>query len=143
MDLKTVKTYDAKKMLVNYGGSPIMGFTDGDFIEIKASADRWTRKVGADGEVSRSRGNDETSEVTITCSQTSPANSVLTIFLEADRLTGKGILPLTIVDLVSGEDFFWPQAWIKKVPDVKRGKEVQPVAWVFDTGQVIAENIIG
>jgi hypothetical protein len=142
-DIKKVKTYDAKKVIVNYGGAPIKGFDDGDFVEIKAAADRWSKKVGADGEVARSRGNDETSEVTLTLSQTSPANLVLDAFMEADRLTSLGILPLTIVDTILGTTFFWPQAWIKKVPDTSRGKELKPIKWVFDTGQNVAEIISG
>ena len=142
-DINLIKTYDAKKVIVNYGGAPIKGFDDGDFVAIKATADRWTRKVGADGEVARSRGNDETSEVTISLSQTSPANSVLSAFVEADRLTGKGVLPLTVVDIISGTTFFWPQAWIKKVPDISRGKELKKLDWVFDTGQAVAETISG
>jgi len=142
-DINTVKTYDAKKVVVNYGGAPIKGFDDGDIVEIKATADRWTKKVGADGEVARVRHADETSEVTINLSQTSPANLTLTLFMEADRLTGKSILPLTILDTVSGTLFFWPQAWIKKVPDIGRGKDLKATKWIFDTGNALSEFITG
>ena len=142
-DINKIKTYDAKKVIINYGGAPIRGFNDGDFISIKATSDRWTKKVGADGEVARSRSNDETSEVTLSLSQTSPANSVLTAFMEADRLSNRGVLPLTMVDVISGMTFFWPQAWIKKVPDITRGKELKNTDWVFDTGQNVSELITG
>ena len=142
-DINKVKTYDCKKIIINYGGAPLTGFNDGDFIAIKPSSDRWTKKVGADGEIARSRSNDESSEVTLTLTQTSPANSVLTAFMEADRLSGKSILPLTVVDTISGTTFFWPQAWIKKVPEVTRGKELKQQEWVFDTGQVVSETITG
>lgn len=142
-DISVVKSYDCKKVVINYGGAPIKGFDDGDFVEIKASADRWTKKTGADGEVARTRSNDETSEVTLTLSQTSPANAVLTAFMEADRLSSAGVLPLTIIDTIGKTTFFWPQAWIKKVPDISRGKDLKPVKWIFDTGQVISEIITG
>lgn len=136
-------TYDPKRVIVTFGGVPIFGFADGSFVSVTAANDRFTKKVGADGEVARVRGNDDTSEVTITLMATSPSNTYLSQILGVDRLTNLGQLPLQIVDLSGSVLFFWPLAWIKKAPDVEFSKEVGDRAWVFDTDQVVNENING
>jgi len=138
-----MQTYDPKEVIMTFCGIPISGFDDGTFIQVTASSDRYTKKIGADGEVARVRGNDYTSEVTTTLLQTSPSNTILTGFMEADRLTNKGIGPLSITDLSGGSIFFWPHAWIKKCPDYAASKDLEPRAWVFDTGQVAIEGILG
>jgi hypothetical protein len=137
------KTYDPKKVIITFGGTPISGFPDGTFLSIKGSAERFTRKVGADGEVVRSRSNDDTHEVTLTLSQTSPSNSYLSTILEIDRLTNKGIKPLSITDLGGSSLYFWPEAWISKDPDADFAKEAGERAWVLHTGQIGAQSILG
>jgi hypothetical protein len=138
-----VKSYDPKKVIVNYGGITLSGFEDGTFVEVKPSSDTWTRKVGADGEVVRVRSNDDTSEVTVTLQQVSPSNDYLSGIRIADATTGLGgVLPLSIVDLSGTTVMFFPQAWIKKMPDVSRAKDAGNTQWVFDTGQA-ASNFVG
>lgn len=141
--MSEVKTFDPKKVIVTFSGIPLSGFADGSFVEVSAASDRYTKKIGADGEVARVRGNDDTSEVTITLLSTSKSNTVMTSYLNADRLTNKGIGPLSISDIDGGTLFFWPQAWVKKTPDLTRSKDVEDVAWVFDTGQIGLEVIAG
>lgn len=136
-------TYDPKGVIITFGGVPLTGFADGDFISISAATDRFTKKIGADGEVARLRGNDDTSEVSITLMATSLSNTYLSSILEIDRLTNTGQRPLQILDLSGNSLFFWALAWIKKTPDVKYSKELGERTWVFDTDQVINEVVNG
>ncbi len=136
-----VQTYDPKKVIVTFGGTIITGFADGTFIQISAASDLFSKKVGSDGEVARSRSNDDTYEVTLTLMQTSLSNKVLNAFKEADKLSSTGVLPLTITDVSGAGLFFWPQAWIKKSPGGEYAKEVGDRQWVFDTGQISGESI--
>jgi hypothetical protein len=138
-----MKTFDAKKVIIIYGGVPLTGFADGTFISVTGAADTFTKKVGADGEVARSRNNDDTSEVTLTLQQTSKSNSYLSLMRAADKASNAGALPLLINDLLGNTLFFWDAAWIKKAPDWERGKELGDQAWVFDTGQPVSEMING
>jgi len=133
-----VMTYDAKKVIVALGGVPIGGYADGSFVKVTANSERWTRKVGADGEVNRSRSNDNTSTVDLTLLQTSLSNAYLTTVEKADALTGLGMLPLLITDTNTGKSRFWPQAWIVKTPDDERAKETTDIAWTIHTGQEAA-----
>jgi len=130
-----VKTYDPKQIIITFGGVPITGFADGTFLSVSPSGDRFTKIVGADGEVTRSKSNDFTNEVTITLKQSSLSNDYLTGILNADRLANSGKLPLQVKDMLGTTLYFWKEAWIKAPPDVEEAKEMSDRAWVFDTGQ--------
>jgi hypothetical protein len=138
-----VKTYDAKKVIVLFGGVPIGGYADGSFVKITANADLFTQKVGADGEIARSRLNDNTHKVDITLMQSSPSNTYLSTIANIDRLSNMGIRPLNITDLSGASLFFWPQAYISKDPDVEFAKETTDRAWSFNTGHVVNHAVNG
>jgi hypothetical protein len=128
--------YDPKKLVITFGGVPIGGYADGTVLEIAPNdADGVKKKVGADGEVSRSFSADNTHQITITLMQSSDSNAYLSGVRNADKLTGHSILPLAINDLSGGSMGFWPQAWIRGDPTWSYGKEDQERQWIIDTGQ--------
>lgn len=137
------KTYDPNKVIVIFGGIPISGFADGTFINIVAAADRFTKKVGADGEVARAKTNDFTNEVTLTLLQTSLSNTYLSTVANLDRLSNAGALPLLITDTNGDTLESWGTAWVKKMPDSGFAKETGERAWAFDTGQSIIDFVGG
>jgi hypothetical protein len=130
-----VMTYDPKKVIITFGGVPLSGYADGTFVQIDPNSETWTRKVGADGEVARSLSNDDTHTIQITLLQTSLSNIYLRTTMNADRLTGLGMLPLSFTDLNTMEVYFWPQAWVSTEPPTGRDKEVTDVQWTIHTGQ--------
>lgn len=133
------KTYDPKQIVVTFNGVPIVGFADGTFISVSPSGDRFTKTVGADGEVGRSKSNDNTSEVTITLLQTSLSNDYLNSQMLLDKLTNSGKGTLQIKDMAGTSVHFWKEAWIKTPPDGEYSKEISERSWVFDTGQADIE----
>ena len=137
-----VKTYDPREVIVTFGGIPLTGFADGTFITVSRASERFTKAVGADGEVARSRNNDNTHEVTLTLIQTSPSNNYLSIIARVDKIMNMGVKALSITDLSGSTLFFWNEAWINNDPDVEFNKEIGDRAWVFNTGQV-KEDFIG
>lgn len=138
-----VMTYDPSKVIVTWNGIPITGFADGTFVKISSPSDAFTKKVGADGEVARSRTNDNTREVTITLMQTSISNNLIAKKHQIDCLTGLGTGPLRITDLMGLSLFYAPQAWPRKSPDKEYSKEVGDREWVFDTGPVVSDTEMG
>lgn len=138
-----VKSYDPKKVIITFKGTPISGFADGTFIQIAFASDTWTKSVGADGEVARGLSNDATAEITLTLMQTSPSNTNLSTIATQDRLFGTGVGEFSMTDLYGNALVFFSQGWIKKNPDVERAKELSNVAWVFETGQVDVFNLNG
>jgi len=139
-----VTNFDPKKVIVIFGGVPIGGYADGTFIEISPNDEEGFKKVvGADGEVARSQSNDNTHKVVITLLQSSLSNQHLSIVHNADKASGKGIMPLTITDLNGGSLKHWPQAWIQGDPTEGFGKEIGERQWTFDTGQLAGGNVGG
>lgn len=138
-----VKTYDSKLVIINFFGVPLTGYADGEFCSVVSSSERFTKQSGADGEITRSKSNDNTSEITVTLKQSSLSNNYLSGILELDRIANNGKGPFSIVDLSGTTLMEWPQAWIRQPPDQSFGKENGDRAWVFDTGQPLIESIGG
>jgi len=136
-----VGTYDPKKVIVNFGGNILGGYADGTYVEIAPNdADGYKKTVGADGEVIRSMSADNTHQITVTLLQSSLSNQVLSTARDTDKLTGMGMMPLTITDLNGATIGFWPQAWIRGDPTWGYGKENTDRVWTFDTGQQGTNN---
>jgi hypothetical protein len=133
-------TYDPRLVTVIFGGMPIDGFADGTFVGVEPSADRYTRVVGADGEVTRAKSVDNSHIVTITLLQSSRSNQFLSLVAQADRITSKGVLPLEIVDGSGSTVLAWSQAYIAKDPSWAYAKENTDRTWEFQTGQIAVEN---
>jgi hypothetical protein len=134
------KTYDPKRVIVTWGQA-LSGFADGTFIEVRPATQRWTKIVGADGEVARSKSNDNTAEIVIHLLQTSASNSYLSKMLALDLASNNGLQAFEIVDANGGGDLFWAQAWIRTRPDVTYAKTVEQRTWTFDTAQIITEAL--
>lgn len=133
-------TYDPKMVVITFGGVPISGYTEDSFVECVPVEEKFTRKVGADGEVVRSHSANNCYDVTVTLLQSSLSNQVLSNAASLDNATGLGMLPLSITEITSGSEHFFPQAWVEK-GTWGRGKEAGDQAWVFHTGQAAAVSI--
>lgn len=129
-----MNTYDPKKVVVTFKGFVLSGYADGTFISIVPAGDNFTKVVGADGEVSRSKSNDDTAEVSLTLQQTSLSNDVLSAEMNADKLANTGVGPLIVKDLAGLTVFFASEAWIRTPPDQAYSKEIEDREWIFDTG---------
>jgi hypothetical protein len=133
-----VGTYDAKKVILTLGGVPISGYADGTFVQSDPNSETWFKHVGADGEVSRALSNDNTHTIQITLKQMSLSNTYLRTVMNADKLTGLGMLPFTFTDMTTGESHFWPEAWVSTDPPTGRAKEETEKQWTIHTGQEAA-----
>lgn len=127
-----VATFDPKSVLISFGGVPLSGFADGTFLELTADTQQFTKVVGADGFTTRVKSNDYGGVLTLTLSQSSPSNDVLSGFLQLDRTTNTAVLPLLIKDMSGTTLVFAAQAWIQQFPDTAFGNEINNRAWIFD-----------
>jgi hypothetical protein len=134
-------TYDFKKVVLTFGGVPIDGYAEGSVINVEASdGEEYKKKVGADGEVSWSKSNNNTHKVTITLKQSSTSNAYLSSIHNTDRETGKAIFPLGITDLNGTSKQFWPHARIIGDPAWGYGADETDRQWVFDTAQIAQDE---
>ena len=132
-----VKTYDPSNVQVIMGGVPMSGFADGTFISIAFDEDQYTKTVGADGEVSRSKSNNNTATVSLTLKQTSSSNDALSALYQADRLSNGGVVPFMVKEIGSGRTLCFAQsAWVQKLSDVAYSKDIEDRAWTIATGQM-------
>ena len=131
-----VLTYDPKKHIIIFGAKQITGFADDSIVSIAPSGEGFQKYVGADGEVGRSIDPNETFEVTISLATSSKSNEYFSEMYNIDRKTGAGMLPLMIKDLSGATMFFAEQAWVQNFPEGGRGRTIDTMEWVLDTGQV-------
>ncbi len=126
-------------MVVTFDGLLLSGFAPGSRISVKFP-DAFTKQVGSDGEVARSRSNDNTAQVTLTLMQSSFSNDALSAVHNADKAVpfGAGVGPLLIKDLNGTSLFTAPQAWITKAADSEYAQEVGSREWTIDTGDMYA-----
>lgn len=131
-------TYDPTKVIVSIGGVTVTGWTDGDFITARRSSDSYTKKVGADGEVSRAKNADRTGEIELKLSQTSKANDELSALFNLQLLGGSDTtFPIGIADLSGRTVLAAAQCWLRTAPELTFGMEVGERVWMFDTASLI------
>lgn len=132
----SVFTVDAKSVLVSVGGFPISGFVDGTFLEITADDQQFLKVTGADGYVTRVKSNDYGAVMTLTLSQSSPSNDILSGIFNADRLNNLGVVPILIKDMTGTTIIFSGTGWIQQFPDISYGNDITDRAWIFDLANV-------
>lgn len=138
-----VKTYLPDQFKIIFGTETMTGLDDGDFITVSPGSDRFSKVVGADGEVIRTRSNDYTHDIEIVLLQSSSSNDYLSTVFDLDRVSGTGALPLSIVDLSGTTVRFWASAWIVQEPAAANGKESGNRTWTLTTGQETPGGVIG
>lgn len=116
-------TYDFKKVSVIVDGTFIVGFMDGEPIQVEKNEDDITPHVGAGGDVTYAESADQTGTITLTLKQTSASLP----FLQQLRKSKK-IFPIQIIDSNNGTyRAGGSEARIVKMPSRSWGAEVQGV----------------
>lgn len=128
----SVKTFDPAQVVLSFGGIPMSGYADGEFISIEPTSDDFQMSTGADGDTSRVKMNDNSATLTLTLAMTSPSNDILTGFRQLDKRTGQGVVPCICKDLSGRTTVFSGNAWIRRAPTVKFGKEISTREWMID-----------
>lgn len=141
MSQGVLKTYDASELSVIVGSRALRGFAPDTFVTIERDEQSWTKQVGADGEVTRSKTNNKAGMVTIQLQQASDDNEYLSALLASDELTGAGTVPLIIRDAKGSSLYASEQVWIQKPPTVEYGRDGGVREWVLDCANL--EMFIG
>lgn len=135
MTTNALKVYSADEVTVSFCGRSIdSGFEDGEFISIEMQSNDFVSKVGADGEVTRSKTNDRRAKITIKVMQTSKGNGILSGIrkLDINRPGGAGVGVLEVRDNSGGFVAHADKAWIAKAPKVGRGREAGSQEWELE-----------
>ena len=134
-----VRSYDAKRVVVAFAGIPLRGFADGTFINAEYNEDLYALKVGADGEATRSRNNNNSGRVTLTLLATSPSNAALSSLFNLDLFTpgAVGTGPLLIKDRSGSTIVSAETAWIVKPPAMEFAREASEREWILETDNLL------
>lgn len=135
----TTRIYDSNRVQVSFAGVPVQGYADGEFLTIAMNEDAFTSVVGTDGEVSRSKTNNNTATIEIKLLQTSPTNALLSSIHNADKLTngGSGVGAFLVADLNGATQFSAGNAWIMKAPDASYDREATERVWTLECDVLI------
>jgi len=126
-----MQTYSAAGVVIVFGPNILTGVAEDKFIEVEAEADIAELRKGADGGVTRSMVLDDNVKVTVTLKGESLSNGVLSAIAKLDKLLGAGVLPFMFVDGTGFTKVTSPQAYIKKYPNMERGKNAGECKWEF------------
>lgn len=126
--------YDFDQVTVAFGPILMDGFQDGEGVTIEQDTDGFTKKIGADGKVTRSKTLNRSARVTIKLMQTSACNDLLSAVYNLDIAApnGAGVGPLYIRDRNGRSVFSAAEAWIAKAPDVTFDREATAREWIID-----------
>lgn len=130
-----MKTYNPKEIIIAVGSHIVTGYAEDSFVSIEASGDGTTKKVGCDGEVTRSINPDGTYTVKVTLDQMSDSNSFFQEMYNRDQKTNDAIEPILVQDLKGGMLFSADEAWVPKPAARGYGKAAGTREWEIHTGQ--------
>jgi len=94
----------------------VTGFGEGSFISVEPAAERFVPVYGAKGEAYRARNSTRAFNLTLTLSQTSHSNDVLSLLLQNDYDSLDGTFTLTLKDSSGTTVFTEPFAYIGQEP---------------------------
>jgi hypothetical protein len=129
------KVYSLAGVLVAMGGVQINGPGEGGFIKAEKKTDDFEVQEMADGAVIFSYTGSRLWIVTITCSQTSQANTILSALRETDVAAsragqgGIGVVPGIVTDLNGATLLVSPRARILAPPSVEFSNKAKDRDW--------------
>ena len=134
--MSDVKTYNSAEVSVIVGTRRATGLVEGSFVTAIRDAQTFTKQVGSDGEITRSKTNNKAGSVQIVVQQGSDFNDFLSELHLIDENTSNGIVPIMVIDDSGTTNIFARQAWIQKPADMSRAAEAGEVTWTIDTGRM-------
>lgn len=132
-----MQTYDPTNVNVSFNNAIISGFGPGSLIKVSRNEDTWSYQPSNSGGGARSRNPNKAGKIEITLLASSPSNGVLSAFAKADELRGEGVGAFFVKDRSTEDAKCQAQnAWIVKVPDWERAKEIGEVTWTLESESI-------
>ena len=135
-----MKVYTSNQIVATFAGVPIQSgrSSEGDFIKIERMNPAFSTKVGADGEVARSRSNDKRTKITVTLMQTSDTNALFSAIFLLDETApnGAGVGAFGVKDQGGTSLHFAAESWITKPADATYAAEVGTRVWEFEAANM-------
>lgn len=130
-----LKIWDLDQLAIVACGIPVSsGYGEGEVMKIEWDEEDFTKKKGADGEVSRSKTYNKCCKITITLMQTASVNALLSALSLIDRKAknGAGVGPFLAKDLGGATLYAASKCWIAGRPSPTFGREATHRDWVLE-----------
>lgn len=126
-------SYDPEQSISTWASILIQGPMDGQFFDAEHKEDDVSLHIGAQGFTTYVENADKSGMITVTLSQRSPTNTLLSAAFAA-KLTG----PFLMTDLTEKiTKVFSANCRIAKHAPIKRGKEIIGLEWKFIAPKLI------
>lgn len=134
-----LKIYDPNDVSASIAGLPMSGWADGEFIRIERESNAFDDVAGTDGEVTRSKSNDDRATITFLLMQSSDANDLLSALYNTDKNTpgGAGVGAFLVRDGSGRALFTAEKAWIQKSPDVSLDRTATAREWTIRCASIL------
>ena len=131
-----LKTYNAADVSIIFGTRALTGLAEGTFVTIARDEDSFTKQVGADGEVTRSKTSNRSGTAVLVLQQASDANDFLSESLIADEAAGTGVKPFKMQDKSGNSLAFGRESWVRKPADNAKGRDSGENTWTLDIAEL-------
>jgi hypothetical protein len=125
------KSFDANQLSVVFGVTPITGFAKDTSLTIETENPQYHHNTDLHGNATRYRINDTSAKITLTLTQSSSSNTLLSNYVELDRQNDSGVFPIFIKDANSTTLFTSTSAYIMQVPSNEYGEDGKTREWVL------------
>ena len=137
-----MRQYDPKKVTISFAGIELNEhIADGTFASFDPEGTYWTISRGGDGEKTRVRTYNNGGTFTLTLKQGSPVNKKLTIIMDADLASGRGIGVLLVTDPSGNSTLVGNQAFIAGAPSYARGVDEGDITWTILIGNAVVQEL--
>ena len=126
--MAALHTFSIQACQITFGGFTISGFTPDDAITFTPSNDIFEKVIGCDGDMSMSQKAVQW-DVEVSLSQTSLTNNVLSAVVNADIISGTGVLPFGFVDPRGATVFTLTAARVMAWPTAAFGSTIKDRKW--------------
>ncbi len=127
-----LKTYDQKKLSILVNGTPIVGLDGDSILRIERDVpELYTDYIDNRGFVTRSKNSNNLCTITLTLSQATQSNDILSTFMQLDKASDAGVFALTIQDFNGKSLFFSANAYVVQAPSVEYAKDNKNREWVL------------
>jgi len=137
-----LREYDPNQFFCSLAGIPLSGYADGEWIRIEREGPSFEDIVGTDGEVTRSKSNDDRATITVMLMQSSPVNDLLSALHNTDKNTpgGVGVGAFLLQEIGGTFQMAAEKAWISKEPDVAMDRTATSREWIIRVAKLVSTH---
>lgn len=93
-----MKTYNPKEVTVIINAHNVTGFAEGEFINYVREVPSFTHNTDLHGNTTRAKSGNDTGILTLTLSQASNSNDILSNYYNVDKLQATGLFAISMRD---------------------------------------------